>query len=658
MSLRLPRNWDFSTFRAETAKIARSKSVMPGEGSPGSTHTGLKRSMEKPLKTGWLKKQRSIVKNWQLRFFVLRGNVLTYHKDDRESAVQGTIPLFSCQVNELPSNADDKFLFEIIPSSSTDRERETYVLMATSQSEMEEWVRSIRKAIGSRSNGVFGKSLPDIMVYEKKFGPRLVPILVEKCAEFIREHGLNEEGIFRLPGQDNQVKQFREAFDAGERPSFPSDTDVHTVGSLLKLYLRELPEPVVPWSQYQDFLDSTLMLDAATALGKEKLEKQISLLPKVNYNLLSYVCRFLFEVQQNSKVNKMSVENLATVMGVNLFKPQVEDAISMMKGTPMIQKVMTVMIRHHELLFPPSKDRLPSPLPSKKNKSKKTSNPRSFVGWESAECEASSLSESPEEEEVDTPEEPKRDEWSSEAGSEDTPLSPSSAFSPTTDPWPDSPRKRTQTLPSLSCPAAGKTSREPGWERWSRFQESFNENEEKTFSEDIFKLLDLQKVTFSPTQKSEQEKVEGQTYTEDTNLYKTGSNVVAKQIDAPKTQAQSIEPLPKPQPRNNVSMAALSREKPAAPATPAALALQKGNETQPGNTDSTNIINSLQQKNKELSATVAELQAALEAERRRKAALEILLRNAERSRDEALTRNEQLNREIQEFLNRPTAGPS
>lgn len=208
-----------------------------------------------------------------------------------------------------------------------------------------------------------------------------------------------------------------------------------------------------------------------------------------------------------------------------------------------------------------------------------------------SKCEASSLSESPEEEEVDTPEEQKRDEWSSEAGSEDTPLSPSSAFSPTTNPWPDSPRKRTQTLPSLSCPAAGKTSREPGWERWSRFQESFNENEEKTFSEDIFKLLDLQKVTFSPTQKSEQEKVEGQTDIEDTNLYKTGCNVVAKQIDAPKTQAQSIEPLPKPQPRNDVSMAALSREKPAAPATPAALALQKGNETQPGNTDSTNIIN-------------------------------------------------------------------
>lgn len=44
-----------------------------------------------------------------------------------------------------------------------------------------------------------------------------------------------------------------------------SDTDVHTVASLLKLYLRELPEPVVPWTQYQDFLDSSVMLDATTA---------------------------------------------------------------------------------------------------------------------------------------------------------------------------------------------------------------------------------------------------------------------------------------------------------------------------------------------------------------------------------------------------------
>lgn len=68
---------------------------------------------------------------------------------------------------------------------------------------------------------VFGKGLKETVTYEQRFGPHMVPILVQKCVEFIKEHGLDEEGIFRLPGQDNTVKQFRDAFDAGERPSFP-----------------------------------------------------------------------------------------------------------------------------------------------------------------------------------------------------------------------------------------------------------------------------------------------------------------------------------------------------------------------------------------------------------------------------------------------------
>lgn len=52
----------------------------------------------------------------------------------------------------------------------------------------------------------------------------------------------------------------------------------------------------------------------------------------------------------------------------------------------MIQKVMTVMIRHHELLFPASEDVAQPPAPAaKKPKSKKAANPRNFVGWESAE---------------------------------------------------------------------------------------------------------------------------------------------------------------------------------------------------------------------------------------------------------------------------------
>ena len=76
---------------------------------------------------------------------------------------------------------------------------------------------------------MFGKSLGDTVTYERRFGPQLVPILVQKCVEFIREHGLGEEGIFRLPGQDNSVRRFRDAFDAGERPSFPRYTEARSL---------------------------------------------------------------------------------------------------------------------------------------------------------------------------------------------------------------------------------------------------------------------------------------------------------------------------------------------------------------------------------------------------------------------------------------------
>ncbi len=69
--------------------------------------------------------------------------------------------------------------------------------------------------------GVFGQHLEETMLYEAQCGPqRLVPVLVEQCVCFIREHGLEEEGLFRAPGQTNHVRELQDAFDRGEKPVF------------------------------------------------------------------------------------------------------------------------------------------------------------------------------------------------------------------------------------------------------------------------------------------------------------------------------------------------------------------------------------------------------------------------------------------------------
>ncbi|XP_008564855.1 PREDICTED: rho GTPase-activating protein 22 isoform X1 [Galeopterus variegatus] len=240
--------------------------------------------------------------------------------------------------------------------------------MASSQRDMEDWVQAIRRVIWAplgggtaRSShahpleplpaGIFGQRLEDTVHHEQKYGPRLAPLLVEQCVDFIREHGLSEEGLFRLPGQANLVRDLQDSFDCGEKPLFDSTTDVHTVASLLKLYLRELPEPVVPFARYEDFLSCAQLLTKDEGEGTLELAKQVSDLPQANYNLLRYICKFLDEVQSHSDVNKMSVQNLATVFGPNILRPQIEDPVTIMEGTSLVQHLMTVLIHKHSQLF-------------------------------------------------------------------------------------------------------------------------------------------------------------------------------------------------------------------------------------------------------------------------------------------------------------------
>ncbi|KAJ4940101.1 hypothetical protein JOQ06_026411 [Pogonophryne albipinna] len=203
----------------------------------------------------------------------------------------------------------------------------------------------------SLTTGIFGQRLEDTVQYEKKFGPRLAPLLVEQCVDFIRERGLDEEGLFRMPGQANLVKELQEAFDCGDKPLFDSNTDVHTVASLLKLYLRELPEPVIPFSKYEDFLTCAQLLAKDEEEGVQELGRQVNTLPLPNYNLLTYICKFLDEVQSHCGENKMGVQNLATVFGPNILRPKMEDPLTIMEGTSMVQHLMTILIREHNRFY-------------------------------------------------------------------------------------------------------------------------------------------------------------------------------------------------------------------------------------------------------------------------------------------------------------------
>ncbi|XP_063276802.1 rho GTPase-activating protein 25 [Prinia subflava] len=648
MSLKLPRNWDFN-LKMDAAKIARSRSVMSAD--PAAAGPGSPRAPERPLKLGWLRKQRSIVKNWQLRFFVLRGQQLLYYKDEDDAKPQGCLSLQGSTIKVVATNPEEggKFIFEIIPGVAGEQARagqDSCVLMANSQAEMEEWVKSIRRALGSASGAVFGQHLAETVAYEQKLGQHRVPILVQECAEFIREHGVGEEGIFRLPGQDNLVRQLRDAFDAGERPSFHRDTDVHTVASLFKLYLRELPEPVVPWLQYEDFLLCGQALEADETKGHQELLKQLSLLPRDNYNLLSYICRFLYEIQLNSSVNKMSVDNLATVIGVNLIRPKIEDPAVIMRGTPQVQKVMTVMISDHEKLFPPSKDVPPSP-PAQKTE-KKAPVPRSSVGWGAAEDPAAPRGS------TRTRDHPNSSSTPGPAATSSI-LREDTESKATLGTWTTQPRKRTQTLPtkksSLAAAAPGeKGSKERNNVLASDFWKSStrplgSDGHKRTLSHDLFKLLDLHRGSYDSVPPTQAESGEGSG-----SSPSPASSISEKEfLPCFSPSHEPKEPAsPTSSPAEEPSFEQESREL----LQTTILKLEKDLEAQ--RNDYEEQIKSLQNENYEAWAKVVRLHQEVEQEKKKRGELELRLMNTERLREELEKKTKMLEEEIKN-LTKPTS---
>lgn len=312
------------------------------------------------LHKGWLKKQGGPFRIWQRRYFILVGDFMFYFAKEEDQRPLGFIPLRGNKVEKHPFNPDEpgKYLFEVKPGTAEQgpltNHHETFLLWAGSSQELDEWLQVIRRVMyGRRGGGIFGQSLSDTITHESTTSTRKIPLIVEQCVSYLRQHGMKEEGIFRLPGRSTLVKELQERFDLGEKPNLEViQPDVHTVASLFKLYLRQLPEPVIPFDHYDNFYDAINLLKKNQEEGKARLIRELALLPRPNHFLLKYLCKFLHDLQTYEKENRMTIMNLSTVFGPNIYRAQSEDPNTMMETTTMSQKFMNLVITNHTEMFP------------------------------------------------------------------------------------------------------------------------------------------------------------------------------------------------------------------------------------------------------------------------------------------------------------------
>ncbi|XP_030632668.1 rho GTPase-activating protein 32 [Chanos chanos] len=187
---------------------------------------------------------------------------------------------------------------------------------------------------------------------------RDVPQVIKSCTEFIEKHGV-VDGIYRLSGISSNIQKLRHEFDSEQIPDLTKDTylqDIHSVGSLCKLYFRELPNPLLTYQLYEKFSEAV-----SAATDEERLVKihdVIQQLPPPHYRTLEFLMRHLSRLAAFSYVTNMHCKNLAIVWAPNLLRSkQIESACFSGTSAFMEVRIQSVVVEfilnHVDVLFSP-----------------------------------------------------------------------------------------------------------------------------------------------------------------------------------------------------------------------------------------------------------------------------------------------------------------
>jgi len=197
---------------------------------------------------------------------------------------------------------------------------------------------------GPPPNPTFGVDLGEQMLRDGVEVPRLL----EKCAEAIELHGLDNMGIYRLSGTTSKVQRLKQKLDydleGTDLLSEENLSDINDSAAVLKLWFREMPEPLLTWELYYGFIEAASTLHFGSVhlcsfaahslitpfpwrvveiennrLRHIRLHERVNDLPDPNYATLRFLMGHLHKIRERESINQMGCANLAIVFGPNLL---------------------------------------------------------------------------------------------------------------------------------------------------------------------------------------------------------------------------------------------------------------------------------------------------------------------------------------------------
>uniref|UniRef100_A0A673JPE3 Rho GTPase activating protein 45 n=1 Tax=Sinocyclocheilus rhinocerous TaxID=307959 RepID=A0A673JPE3_9TELE len=208
--------------------------------------------------------------------------------------------------------------------------------------------------------------------------PDGIPFIIKKCIGEIERRALRMKGIYRVNGVKTRVEKLCQAFENGKELVELSQSSPHDISNVLKLYLRQLPEPIMPFRLYNSLMG--LAKESLAVVGPEgaetgkgpdlvdlgpetdpellalvdRLKNLLKELPKQNIATLRYIARHLRRIAELEDDNKMSPSNLGIVFGPSLMRPRPSGAtvsLSSLVDYPYQARIVETLIVFYPSIF-------------------------------------------------------------------------------------------------------------------------------------------------------------------------------------------------------------------------------------------------------------------------------------------------------------------
>ncbi|XP_028328418.1 rho GTPase-activating protein 12-like isoform X9 [Gouania willdenowi] len=167
---------------------------------------------------------------------------------------------------------------------------------------------------------VFGGSLSDLCHRENS----TVPSFVKMCIEHVESDALYVDGLYRVSGNLAVIQKLRFAVNHDEKVNLADGKweDIHVTTGALKMYFRELPEPLFTYALFHDFVSAIKISDYKQRV--HSIKELVRQLPKPNHDTMQALFKHLRKVIEYGEENRMTTQSIAIVFGPTLLRPETE----------------------------------------------------------------------------------------------------------------------------------------------------------------------------------------------------------------------------------------------------------------------------------------------------------------------------------------------